>query len=50
MQEKIDRRAVQRLGLFADKKCPAGRLHPGAVFQPCVDSTLLIAAQGLCGR
>jgi hypothetical protein len=29
-QSQVDGRAVQRLPLLADEKCPAGRLHPGA--------------------
>ena len=43
-QGQIDGRAVQRLALFTDKERLAGRLHPGAFFQPCADGPQLVAA------
>jgi hypothetical protein len=44
LQEQVDGRAVQRLALLAHKKRLAGRLHPGAFFQPCADSPQLVGA------
>jgi hypothetical protein len=35
LHEVVDGRAVQRLALLADKEALAGRLHAGALFQPC---------------
>ena len=43
-QAKLDGRAVQRLPLLADKERLAGRLHPGAFFQPCADGPQLVAS------
>jgi hypothetical protein len=45
MQHQIYGRAVQRLALLTDKERLAGRLHPGALPEPCADSFQFITAQ-----
>ena len=42
--EQVDGGSVQRLALLTDKERLAGRLHPGAFFQPCADGPELVAA------
>jgi hypothetical protein len=43
-QGQIDGRMVQRRTLLTDKEHLAGRLHPGAFFQPGTDRPQLVTA------
>ena len=50
LHDVVDGRAVQERALLADKEALAGRLHAGALLQPCADCPKLIAAERLRGR
>src|SRR5947207_2913281 len=50
VQNQIDGRAVQGPALLTDKKRLAGRLHPGALLEPCADGFEFVTTQGLRGR
>ena len=43
-QGQVHGGSVQRPPLLTDKERLAGRLHPGAFFQPCADGPQLVAA------
>ena len=45
VEKKIDSRPMQGLALLAHKERFAGRLHPRALPEPCVDCFQFIAAQ-----